>query len=131
MGGAAMRPEAARFARVVLGLEESTALDIRSLGKRGSDRSFFRLVWPPRESVIVIDYDPKRQENCYHAPIAKFLEDIGVPVPHIVGHDPSVHVVVTEDLGDADLWSFRNAERRKKRRAKKQGKTKDGENRRR
>jgi N-acetylmuramate 1-kinase len=103
-----MKPEAAQFARNVLGVGSSTPIQETPLGERGSDRAFFRITWPPHESAIVIDYDPKRQENCYHAQIATFLEGIGVPVPHVIGHDPSIHVAVTEDLGETDLWSIRN-----------------------
>ncbi len=105
-----MRPEVARFARKVLGLEDSTALQAAPLGKRGSDRAFFRVTWPSKGSAILIDYDPKRQENCYYASIAHFLEGIDVPVPHVLGHDPASHLVVTEDLGETDLWSFRGSQ---------------------
>lgn len=106
-----IRPEAIEFARKTLGLAESAPLRIRPLGARGSDRAFFRLVWPANESAILIDYDPKRQENCYHAAIAQFLEDIGVPAPHLLGHDPFNYVAVMQDLGETDLWSLRNAEK--------------------
>ena len=54
---------------------------------------------------------PKRQENCYHAAIAEFLEGIGVLVPHLVGHDPLNYLAVMQDLGEVDLWSLRNAEK--------------------
>lgn len=106
-----MMPEAVQFVRKVLGLEDSTVLGVAALGKRGSDRAFFRVTWPPNGSVIVIDYDPKRRENCYYASIAHFLEGINVPVPHVLAHDPSNHLMVTEDLGETDLWSFRGSQR--------------------
>lgn len=111
MGDAMLRPEVVQFVREVLGLEGSMALQATPLGKRGSDRVFFRVAWPPNGSAIVIDYDPKRRENCYYASIAHFLEGISVPVPHVLGHDPSNHLMVTEDLGETDLWSFRGSQR--------------------
>jgi hypothetical protein len=111
MGGTMMSPKAVQFLRKALGLEGSTALEVTPLSKRGSDRAFFRVAWPPNGSVIVIDYDPQRQENCYYASIAHFLEGISVPVPHVLGHDPSNHLMVTEDLGETDLWSFRGSQR--------------------
>lgn len=106
-----IKPETLDFVRKILHLAESIPVQITPLGKRGSDRAFLRLVWPPNESAIVIDYDPKRQENCYHAAIAEFLEDIGVPVPHLFGHDPLNYLTIMQDLGEADLWSLRDGEK--------------------
>lgn len=110
-GSPLIRPEALQFARKTLHLAESTSVQITPLGKRGSDRAFFRLAWPPNQTAILIDYDPKRQENCYHAAIAQFLDNIGVPVPHLFGHDPLNHVSVMRDLGEIDLWALKNGEK--------------------
>jgi hypothetical protein len=74
---------------------------------RGSDRTFFRLKWNRKNSVILIHYDPKRIENNYYADIATFLQDIGIPVPYLIGHDPTFCLVAMEDLGDTDLWALR------------------------
>lgn len=98
------------FARKALGIEESVPVEVVPLGKRGSDRVFFRLAWPQHNSIVLILYDPRRQENCYHAAIAQFLHDIDVPVPRIIRHDPVGHLVLMEDLGDSDLWSMRDSD---------------------
>ena len=95
-----------RFARRALGLSESVAMHLHPLEGRGSDRTFFRVTWSRGNSAILIHYDPKRPENTYYADIAAFLLDIQVPVPRLIRHDPTVSLIIIEDLGDKDLWSF-------------------------
>jgi N-acetylmuramate 1-kinase len=95
------------FVREALGLPESVALELSPLGRRGSDRSFFRLRWNIKDSAILIHYDPKYVENAYYADIALFLRDIGIPVPRLIRYDPAGCLVVMEDLGGSDLWSLR------------------------
>lgn len=102
--------ETPAFARQALGLADSVPLTMMPLNKRGSDRAYFRLTWPPHESAILIHYDAGRQENCYHAPIAQFLERIGVPVPRLIRHDPAGCLILMEDLGERDLWSLRDSD---------------------
>ncbi len=95
------------FARQALGLSESVAVQLHPLERRGSDRTFFRVNWNQQnDSAILIHYDPKRLENTYYADIAAFLRDIQVPVPRMILHDPTASLMVMEDLGDKDLWSF-------------------------
>jgi len=98
--------EMIRFARKALGLSESVAIQLHPLEGRGSDRTFFRVRWNRADSAILIHYDPKRSENAYYADIALFLRDIQVPVPRLILHDPNVSLIMIEDLGDKDLWSF-------------------------
>ncbi len=95
-----------RSARGALGLSESVTIQLRPLEGRGSDRTFFRVKWNRGNSAILIDYDPKRLENTYYADIALFLRDIQVPVPRLIHHDPTASLIIMEDLGDKDLWSF-------------------------
>jgi aminoglycoside/choline kinase family phosphotransferase len=95
------------FAREALGLSESIPLEVSPIEGRGSDRSFFRLGWRRKDSAILIHYDPKRVENTYYADIAAFLGEIDVPVPRLIRHDPDRCLIVMEDLGNSDLWSFR------------------------
>jgi aminoglycoside/choline kinase family phosphotransferase len=96
-----------RFAREALGLSETVSIELSPLEGRGSNRTFFRLRWNRKDSAILIHYDPKRVENTYYADIAKFLHEINVPVPQIICHDPTNCLILIEDLGDANLWSFR------------------------
>lgn len=48
-----------------------------------------------------------RVENTYYADIALFLNEVGVPVPKLIRHDSTNHLILMEDLGDIDLWSLR------------------------
>jgi aminoglycoside/choline kinase family phosphotransferase len=96
------------FARKALGLSESVSIELSPLEGRGSDRTFFRLRWNQKDSAILIHYDPKRVENTFYADIAVFLRDIHVSAPRPIRHDPARSLIVMEDLGDTDLWSFRN-----------------------
>ena len=94
------------FVRQALGLSKSVKIQLRSLEGRGSDRTFFRVKWNREDSAILIHYDPKRLENTYYADIAVFLRNIQVPVPRLILHDPNISLIIIEDLGDKDLWSY-------------------------
>lgn len=95
------------FSRKALGLSESVSIEFFPFAGRGSDRTFFRLRWSRNDSAILVHYDPKRVENTYYADIATFLRDIDVPAPRMIRHDPARCLIIMEDLGDTDLWSFR------------------------
>ncbi len=101
------RDEMLSFARRALGLSESVPIEFSPLGRRGSDRAFFRLKWNLKDSVILIHYDPKCVENTCYADIAAFLQSIQVSVPYLIRHDPVGCLIAMEDLGDTDLWSLR------------------------
>ena len=96
-----------RFAREALRLSESVSIELFPLEGRGSDRNFFRVKWNHKDSAILVHYDPKRVENTYHADIATFLREIGVPAPRLIRHDPASCLIIMEDLGDTNLWSLR------------------------
>jgi aminoglycoside/choline kinase family phosphotransferase len=53
-------------------------------------------------------YDHVRKENTYYAAIADFLFIIHVPTPRILAHDHLRGFIIMEDLGDRDLWSYRD-----------------------
>ena len=95
------------FCRESLGLPESVGMEISPLEGRGSDRTFFRLKWNRKGSAILVRYDPKRVENTYYAEIAAFLREIDIPAPRLIRHDTAACLLIMEDLGDDDLWSFR------------------------
>ena len=97
------------FACEALGLPPSVSMEVFPFEGRGSDRAFFRLRWDRKDSAILVHYDPKRVENTYYADIAGFLREIDVPAPRLIRHDPTGCLIVMEDLGDLDLWSFREA----------------------
>jgi aminoglycoside/choline kinase family phosphotransferase len=95
------------FAREALGLSKSVSIELSPLEKRGSDRTFFRLRWNRDDSAILVRYDPRRVENTYYADIGVFLREIDVPAPRLIRHDPAGCLLVMEDLGERDLWCFR------------------------
>ncbi len=97
------------FARQALGLPLSVFIEVFPFDGRGSDRAFFRLKWDRKDSAILVHYDPRRVENAYYADIAGFLHEIDVPAPRLIRHDPDRCLIVMEDLGDSDLWAFREA----------------------
>ncbi|MGO9139815.1 MAG: aminoglycoside phosphotransferase family protein [Syntrophales bacterium] len=100
--------EMLQFVRQTLGLGSSDALTSMPLAKRGSGRSFHRIRYKDHGSVVFMCYDQARKENSYYAAIADFLLKIQVPVPRILAHDHLRGFVVMEDLGDRDLWSYRD-----------------------
>jgi aminoglycoside/choline kinase family phosphotransferase len=104
-----LQDEMIGVARKALGLSESVSIELSPLEGRGSDRTFSRLKWNRNDSAILIHYDLKRIENTYYADIATFLHEIDVPVPRLIHHDPVRCLIVVEDLGDTNLWSFRNS----------------------
>jgi aminoglycoside/choline kinase family phosphotransferase len=104
-----LRDDITVFAREALGLSESAPIELSPLEGRGSDRTFFRLRWDQKDSAILVHYDPKRVENTYYADIAAFLREIDVPAPRVIRHNPAGCLLVMEDLGETDLWSFREA----------------------
>jgi aminoglycoside/choline kinase family phosphotransferase len=106
----AARDEMIACAREALALGASATVELSPLQVRGSDRSFFRLTWNGKGSAILILYNPNRIENTYWANIDLFLHDIGVPAPRLIRHDPARCLIVMEDLGDTDLWWFRESE---------------------
>jgi aminoglycoside/choline kinase family phosphotransferase len=99
--------EIIHFCREGLGIPASVSIELSPLEGRGSDRTFFRLRWNRTDSAVLIHYDPKRVENTYYADIAVFLHEIGVPAPRVIRHDPAGCLIVVEDLGESDLWSYR------------------------
>jgi aminoglycoside/choline kinase family phosphotransferase len=94
------------FAREALGIPASASVELSPLEGRGSDRTFFRLRCNRTDSAVLVHYDPNRVENTYYAAIAAFLHEIGVPAPRVIRHDPAGCLIVMEDLGESDLWSF-------------------------
>jgi len=96
------------IARRLLRIPGSVSVRLVPIARGGSDRVYYRLFWSEK-TAIFIHFNPERQENHYHVPIARFLDRIRIRVPAIMAHDPEASVTIMEDLGDADLWSYRHA----------------------
>jgi len=91
-------------------LNSSQPPSVVALEKGGSERKFYR-VCMGRESMIFVKYSSQKEENRHYVDIARFLQSAGVPVPEIYHHDPADGLIWMQDLGELDLWSFRNESR--------------------
>ncbi len=100
--------EIMQFLRDSLGLGQNAAVRLTPVVKGGSDRAFYRAACH-QGSFMFMWYDPARTENNYYVSILKFLSEIGLRVPNLIGYDPELHFVIMEDLGEEDLWSYREA----------------------
>jgi aminoglycoside/choline kinase family phosphotransferase len=78
------------------------------LEKGGSDRKFYRLRSPGIQPLIYVQYGQQKEENRHYVEIAEFLERAGVRVPRMYLHEAMYGRIWMEDLGESDLWSFRN-----------------------
>ena len=87
---------------------DAGALDIDVIDRSGSGRRFFRMSQSghPETKIIAMHYSLERRENARFAEITGFLDNIGVPVPPILGTDEAHQVLWQVDLGAADLASF-------------------------
>lgn len=85
--------------------EQSIA--VQPLEKGGSDRKFYRIQIAGNASLILAKYGSQREENRHYVAIARFLHEIGVHAPEIFHHDEAEGLIWMEDLGERDLWSYR------------------------
>ena len=81
---------------------------VHPLEKGGSDRKFYRIAVSDQHSLILAKYGRQREENRHYVAIARFLAGVGVRVPEIYFHDDEEGLIWMEDLGDRDLWSYRD-----------------------
>jgi N-acetylmuramate 1-kinase len=87
-------------------LEEAN-VKITPIEKGGSDRKFYRVRCSPEQSIILVKYNLEREENRHYVAIAEFLAGHGIRAPRIYFHDAAEGLIWIEDLGKADLWSYR------------------------
>ena len=84
------------------------SVSVEAIEKGGSGRKFWR-VSAGGETVILVRYTEERPENRYYVSIGQFLANVGVRVPKVFFHDEREGVILMEDAGGRDLWSFRGA----------------------
>ena len=80
--------------------------EVTLVDKGGSDRKFYRIVAGDR-SMILVKYSHHREENRHYVDIARFLGKAGLQVPHVYLHDAEEGLIWMQNLGEKDLWSFR------------------------
>ena len=83
---------------------------IDELEKGGSDRKYYRIRVTDEHSLILVRYGDNREENRYYCAIAEFLAGLGIHVPEIFHHDEEERLIWMEDLGEVDLWTYRDAQ---------------------
>jgi len=81
---------------------------VERLKKGGSDRHFFRVQAGEGQSLIVVSYTGHREENRHYVDIGSFLAAAGVSVPAVYLHDADRGLIFMQDLGETDLWHWRN-----------------------
>lgn len=83
-------------------------IKIAPIEKGGSDRKFYRVRCSAEQSLILVKYNLEREENRHYVEIAKFLEKHGLCAPRIYYHDAEEGLIWLEDLGERDLFSYRD-----------------------
>lgn len=83
------------------------AVAVSEIAKGGSDRRYFRMK-TPHQSLIFCQYGAETPENSRFAQHTDYLAANQVSVPTILARDPTNRRLWIEDLGELDLWSFRN-----------------------
>ncbi len=87
-------------------LDEET-VEITPIEKGGSGRRFYRVRSTPEQALILVKYNLEREENRHYVEVAEFLVEHGICAPKIYFHDLAEGLIWLEDLGETDLWSFR------------------------
>jgi hypothetical protein len=82
-------------------------VEISPLEKGGSERKFYRICLGSEDPIILVKYSSQKEENCQYVAIAQFLDATGVRVPRIYFHDDTEGLIWMEDLGETDLWEYR------------------------
>ena len=82
-------------------------IKITPIEKGGSDRKFYRVRCSSEQSLILVKYNLEREENRHYVEIAQFLETHGIHAPRIYYHDTDEGLIWLEDLGERDLFGYR------------------------
>ncbi|MEP7015540.1 MAG: phosphotransferase [Verrucomicrobiota bacterium] len=83
-------------------------VEITPIEKGGSDRKFYRVRSSPDQTIILVKYNLDREENRHYVQIAEFLGENGIRAPKIYFHDPAEGLIWIEDLGERDLFGYRD-----------------------
>src|SRR5207237_3366308 len=83
-------------------------IKIAPIEKVVSDLKFYRVRGSSEQSLILVKYNLEREENRHYVEIAQFLETHGIHAPRIYYHDTDEGLIWLEDLGERDLFSYRD-----------------------
>jgi len=87
---------------------DSAEVEIAPIEKGGSDRKFYRVKCSPDQKLILVKYNLEREENRHYVQIANFLDEQNIRGPKIYFHDEEEGLIWLEDLGERDLFSYRD-----------------------
>lgn len=87
---------------------DADEINITPIEKGGSDRKFYRVRCSPDQTIILVKYNLDREENRHYVQIAQFLAEHDIRAPKIYFHDPAEGLIWIEDLGERDLFSYRD-----------------------
>ncbi|MEI7590379.1 MAG: phosphotransferase [Deltaproteobacteria bacterium] len=93
----------------VLAVTGLPAQDISEIKKGGSRRRIFRIKHSDNKTLICVIYDAVVAENVIFAPLSAFLQGVGISVPQIISFNKAENIILMQDLGDEDLFSFATA----------------------
>src|SRR6516164_5437953 len=82
-------------------------IKVAPIQKGGSDRKFYRIRCSAEQALILVKYNLEREENRHYVTIANFLSEHRIRVPEIYFHDAAEGLIWLEDLGERDLYSYR------------------------
>jgi hypothetical protein len=99
-----MQKEIQKFLNQHLGKAD---FKLEPIKKGGSDRQFFRVTLPHKDSFVFMHYGDEVAENAHWADINRFMASLNISVPRIITQDVPRHFLLIEDLGEVDLWSQR------------------------
>ncbi|MEO8439280.1 MAG: phosphotransferase [Spartobacteria bacterium] len=97
-----LRQTRLRFPRL-----EEAQVRISPIDNGGSGRKFYRIQAPAEQAIVLVKYTREQAENQRYVEIAEFLGQHDVRAPKIHFHDPEEGLIWIEDLGERDLWSYR------------------------
>jgi N-acetylmuramate 1-kinase len=83
-------------------------IEISPIQRGGSDRKFYRIHCAAEQKLILVKYNLEREENRHYVQIAQFLGEHGIRVPEVYFHDPAEGLIWLEDLGERDIYSYRD-----------------------
>jgi N-acetylmuramate 1-kinase len=83
-------------------------IKITPIEKGGSDRKFYRVQCSAEQTLVLVKYNLEREENRHYVEIAQFLAEHEIRAPRIYFHDSDEGLIWIEDLGERDLFSYRD-----------------------
>ena len=94
--------------RAHLDLEPTHSVIIEPITKGASGRTIIRLKPEGYPTYIGIHYTLERADNANYLPVAEFLTNAKLNVPHVLYDNVGRCCALVEDLGDQDLLSMRD-----------------------